>query len=217
MVQKISTALSLTHQEIRDKIYWIHGKKVMFDKDLALLYGISTKRLNEAVKRNILRFPNDFMFQLSVDETDLFLRSQIATLNEKDDLRSHFVTSNEKDVPRSQIVTLGGNENSRSQFATLNKRSGFNVKYGSYVFTEQGIAMLSSVLNSEQAIRINIQIIRIFTQLREMIESFKELRDKIDQLEQKYDGHFKVVFDALRNVFQEEKKPKSKIGFETDT
>ncbi len=162
----------------------------MFDKDLALLYGISTKRLNEAVKRNILRFPNDFMFQLSVLETEIFLRSQIATSNGQTDLRS--------------------------QFATLKRRQGSHIKYGSYVFTEQGIAMLSSVLNSEQAIRINIQIIRIFTQLREMIESFKELRDKIDELEQKYDSNFKVIFDALRSALHEEAQPKRQIGFITE-
>ncbi len=190
MNKNIAAALSLTHQEIREKIYWIKGRKVMFDKDLALLYGISTKRLNEAVKRNILRFPNDFMFQLSVLETEIFLRSQIATSNGQTDLRS--------------------------QFATLKRRQGSHIKYGSYVFTEQGIAMLSSVLNSEQAIRINIQIIRIFTQLREMIESFKELRDKIDELEQKYDSNFKVIFDALRSALHEEAQPKRQIGFITE-
>ncbi len=190
MNKNIAAALSLTHQEIREKIYWIMGRKVMFDKDLALLYGISTKRLNEAVKRNILRFPNDFMFQLSVLETEIFLRSQIATSNGQTDLRS--------------------------QFATLKRRQGSHIKYGSYVFTEQGIAMLSSVLNSEQAIRINIQIIRIFTQLREMIESFKELRDKIDELEQKYDSNFKVIFDALRSALHEEAQPKRQIGFITE-
>lgn len=175
----------------------------MFDKDLALLYGISTKRLNEAVKRNILRFPNDFMFQLSVSETEMFLRSQFATSNDEADLRS-------------QSVTLNKREEARSQNVTLDKKPGSNVKYGSYVFTEQGIAMLSSVLNSEQAIRINIQIIRIFTQLREMIESFKELRDKIDELEQKYDSNFKVIFDALRTALHEEAQPKRPIGFITD-
>lgn len=197
MNKHIAAALSLTHQEIREKIYWIKGRKVMFDKDLALLYGISTKRLNEAVKRNVLRFPNDFMFQLSVSETEIFLRSQIATSNGQTDLRSQNATLSSSEEPRSQNVT--------------SKRGG--LRYGSYVFTEQGIAMLSSVLNSEQAIRINIQIIRIFTQLREMIESFKELRDKIDELEQKYDSNFKVIFDALRSALHEEAQPKRPIGF----
>ncbi len=174
----------ITPELIRNKIYWIRGKKVMLDRDLALLYGVPTKRLNEAVKRNILRFPNDFMFQLTSDELELCLRSQIATLNNVINLKSQFATSSH-----------GG------------------ARKPIWVFTEQGIAMLSSVLNSEQAIRINIQIIRIFTQLREMIESFKELRDKIDELEQKYDSNFKVIFDALRTALDKEEKPKHPIGF----
>ncbi len=187
MKKEIGIAESLTHQDIKNKIYYIRGRKVMFDRDLALLYGVVTKRLNEAVKRNHDRFPDDFMFQLSVEETEMFLRSQFATSNDGID--------------------------PRSQFATLKNKSGHNIKYGSYVFTEQGIAMLSSVLNSEKAIRVNIQIIRIFTKLREMIDSHKELREKIELLEKKYDSHFKIVFQAIRQFLIEEEKQKEPIGF----
>ncbi|MBP6925990.1 MAG: ORF6N domain-containing protein [Candidatus Pacebacteria bacterium] len=189
----------MTHQDIKNQIYYIRGRKVMFDRDLALLYGVPTKQLNQAVKRNVARFPEDFMFQLSVSETEVFLRSQ-------------FVTSNNlHNNPRSQTATLDGNKVSlRSQFATSNRGG---LRYGSYVFTEQGIAMLSSILNSEKAIRVNIQIIRIFTKLREMVDSHKELREKIESLEKKYDGHFKIVFQALRQFLIEEEKPKEPIGF----
>ncbi len=171
MKNEIEVVESLTHQDIKNQIYYIRGRKVMFDRDLALLYGVPTKQLNQAVKRNVARFPEDFMFQLSVSETEVFLMSQ-------------FVTSNR-----------GG------------------LRYGSYVFTEQGIAMLSSILNSEKAIRVNIQIIRIFTKLREMVDSHKELREKIESLEKKYDGHFKIVFQALRQFLIEEEKPKEPMGF----
>ena len=117
---------ALTPEIIKEKIYIIRGKKIMLDRDLAMLYGVPTKVLNQAVKRNIDRFPEDFMFQLDEEEIGLC---------------------------------------SRSQIVTLNKARGGNIKYAPLVFTEQGIAMLSSVLNSPKAIKVNIQIIRIFTKL----------------------------------------------------
>ena len=171
---------------VENKIYIIRGRKVMLDSDLAFLYGVDTKRLNEAVKRNSARFPADFMFQLNTEEHEI-LRSQFATLRSSN-LRSQFATS-----------SYGGR------------------RWDVYAFTELGIAMLSSVLRSNRAIQVNIQIMRAFTQMRHMLASNTELRDKIDELETKYDGHFKVVFEALRELMEkpsEPEEPREKIGFD---
>lgn len=162
---------------IENKIFLIRRKRVMFDRDLAILYGVETRTLNQAVKRNIDRFPEDFMFQLTKIEMENF---------------------------------------SRSQFVTL-KRGG-NIKYNPYVFTEQGVAMLSSVLKSKRAIQVNIQIMRTFTKIREMIISNKELRLKMEDLERKYDNKFQVVFDAIKGLLLAQAEEKSsidnkKIGF----
>jgi hypothetical protein len=145
---------------IERKIYLIRREKVMLDSDLAKLYGVTTKRLNEQVRRNLKRFPLDFMFQLNEEETEI-LRSQIAT----------------------------------SRFQHGGRR------YLPYVFTEQGVAMLSSVLNSERAILVNVEIMRTFVKLRKMITSHAELAKKLDALEKKYDAQFKVVFDAIRELY----------------
>jgi hypothetical protein len=155
---------------IERKIYLIRGHKVMLDSDLAELYGVTTKRLNEQVRRNLKRFPSDFMFQSSSKEAES-LRSQIAT----------------------------------------SKRGGR--RYLPYAFTEQGVAMLSSVLNSDRAIEVNIQIMRAFVKLREMIASNKELAKRLDELESKYDEQFKVVFDAIRELMAPAEPKKRKIGF----
>ena len=151
--------LTVIPDRIESKIFLIKGKKTMLDSDLSALYGVETKRLNEAVRRNIERFPSDFMFQLNERENDMFLRSQIATLK---------------------------NMNLKSQIATSSFR-GKHRKYPTYAFTEQGVAMLSSVLNSARAIQVNIQIIRTFTKLRELIATNRELRIEIEKLERKYD------------------------------
>jgi len=149
----------IPNERIIGKIYFIRGEKVMFDKDLAELYGVETRVLNQSVKRNIKRFPDDFMFQLNKQEADLFLKSQ-------------FVTSsfNSKSL--------------RSQFVTLEKGRGRGrySKYFSFVFTEQGVAMLSSVLNSDRAVQVNIQIMRTFTQMRKMLMTHKELQEKIEKI-----------------------------------
>lgn len=158
---------------IEKKILLIDGQKVMLDSDLAALYGVTTKRLNEQVRRNVKRFPADFMYQLSQEELN--------------SLRSHF--------------------------ATLKNSRGKHRKYMPYVFTEQGIAMLSSVLNSGRAIEVNIQIMRTFVKLREMMASHKDLAKKLTDLEKKYDGQFQIVFEALRQLIEIEQKPKGKIGF----
>jgi phage regulator Rha-like protein len=144
---------------IESKILLIRDKKVMLDRDLAILYGVETRAINQAVKRNSQRFPEDFMFQLSTEETQQFLRSQFVTL-----------------------------------------KRGQHYKYLPYVFTENGVAMLSSVLNTERAIQVNIQIMRTFTRLREIIATHKDLARRLDNLEKKYDSQFKVVFDALRQL-----------------
>ncbi len=186
---------NLNINTIREKIYLIRGKKVMFDKDLAILYGVSTKRLNEAVKRNLRRFPEDFMFQLYKIESDMFLRSQIAT-------SSYKTLENYNENPRSQIATLV---------------NGQNIKYLPYVFTEQGIAMLSSVLKSDKAIEVNIRIIRVFTKLREMMNTYKELREKIEEMEKVNKANFKEIFEVIKILInhknEEENQIKNPIGF----
>jgi len=156
---------------IERKIYLILGQKVMLDKDLAVLYGVKPIRLREQVKRNIRRFPDDFMFQLDEKEID-FMVSQNA-------------------IPSRKY--LGGSQ--------------------PYVFTEQGVAMLSTVLNSERAIEVNIHIMRAFVKLREMIASHKELAKRLDELESKYDEQFKVVFDAIRELMTPPEPKRRRIGF----
>ena len=176
-----SKSLSIIPDErIIGKIYLIRGEKVMFDRDLATLYGVEVRALNQAVKRNKKRFPEDFMFQLNKQEANIFLRSQIVTLEKNENLKSQNVISK---------------KSSRSQFVILNR--GQNIKYFPYVFTEPGIAMLSSVLNSERAIRVNIQIMRTFIGMRKMLASNKELREKIEKMERKYDDNFKIVFKVI--------------------
>ncbi len=161
---------------IEAKILLIRGQKVMLDSDLAALYKVETKILNKAVKRNEKRFPADFMFQLTAEETK--------------SLRFHFGTSN---------AGRGGR------------------RYKPYAFTEQGVAMLSSVLNSDRAIEVNVQIMRAFVKLREMIASNKELAKKLDELEKKYDRQFKVVFDAIRQLMTPPETKEKKIGFVKET
>ena len=143
---------------IEKKILLIRGEKVMLDADLAELYEVETFNLNKAVKRNIDRFPQDFMFQLTKEEADS-LRFQIGM---------------------SKKEGRGGR------------------RYLPYAFTEQGVAMLSSVLNSERAVKVNVEIMRAFVRLRQMLASNAELARKLDALEMKYDHQFKVVFDAIR-------------------
>ena len=160
---------------IEKKILLLRGEKVMLDSDLAELYGVQTKELNRAVKRNLDRFPQDFMFQLSPDEID--------------GLRFHFGTSKGR----------GGR------------------RYLPYVFTEQGVAMLSSVLKSKRAVQVNIEIMRAFVRLREMIASNKELASRLNELEKKYDRQFKAVFDAIRELMAPPKTPVRRIGFQRES
>ncbi len=165
---------------IQSKIYIVRGVKVMLDRDLAALYGVTTKVLNQAVKRNSVRFPDDFMFELSLSEAESL---------------------------RSQIVT----SSSRSQIVTLNR--GENIKYSPLAFTEQGVAMLSSILRSPRAVRVNIQIIRTFVHLRQLLAEHADLQLRLDDLELRYDHQFKIVFDAMRQMLAEDSTEKPEIGF----
>ncbi len=164
----------------------IRGEKVLLDADLADLYGVATKVLNQAVKRNLDRFPVDFMFQLTPEEWAR-MRSKIVT------------SSLENTAMRSQIVTA-----SRRNVGAL-----------PYAFTEQGIAMLSSVLRSQRAVEVNIAIMRTFVQLRRLMDSNRDLARRIDALEARYDEQFSQVFDAIKQLIAEDKTRKAKppIGF----
>ena len=163
--------MTLPMERVEDRILSIRGHRVMLDADLAELYGVPTKRLNEAVRRNAARFPEDFMFQLTADEAEIL----------------------------------------RSQFATSNGRGGR--RYIPYAFTELGVAMISSVLNSERAVLVNIAIMRAFVRLREMAASHKDVLLRLDEMEGKYDRQFKVVFDAIRALMEPPKIPRRRIGF----
>jgi len=159
-------------ENITGLIYLIRGKKVMLDRDLAQLYGVETKVFKQAVRRNIERFPEDFMFELS---------------------KSEFI-------------------NWRSQFVTSNHDK-MGLRYSPMAFTEQGVAMLSGVLRSKTAIHVNIQVMRAFTKMRQMIFDNAELRKEIDELRADTDGKFRIVFETLDQLLTIENKPKKKIGF----
>ena len=158
-------------ERIEKRIFLIRNQKVILSIDLAELYGVEPRVLVQAVKRNINRFPDDFMFQL--------------TNQEFANLKSQFVTSSWGGLRRSMP----------------------------YAFTEQGVAMLSSVLNSERAVQVNIAIMRAFVKLREMIVSHKDLAKQLNALEKKYDAQFKVVFDAIRELMTPPHKPRKRIGY----
>ena len=165
-------------ENIAPLILLLRGEKVLLSEHLAELYSVPVKALNQAVKRNISRFPDDFMFQLTREEADAVLRS------------------------RSQIVTL---------------KRGKNIKYLPYAFTEQGVAMLSSVLRSPRAVEVNIAIMRTFVQLRRLMDTNRTLARRIDALEKRYDEQFAVVFDAIKRLIAEDDgrkaRPRRGIGF----
>ena len=158
-------------ENIEKSIYLIRGQKVVLDRDLAALYGVETKVLKQAVRRNIDRFTSNFMFELSKKEYQSL---------------------------RSQNVTL---------------KRGQHSKYLPFVFTEQGVAMLSSVLKSEKAVQVNIQIMRAFIIMRKMSISNEQLNQKIIAMERKYDKQFKIVFETIRQLMEQDEKPKRKIGY----
>lgn len=170
-------------QHIEQAVHLIRGHRVMLDADLAVLYQVEPKRLNEAVQRNIARFPEDFMFQLKEAEA-LASRSQFVTLN---------VENEENHIDKR----------SRSQFATLNKGRGHNLKYLPYAFTEQGIAMLSSVLRSERAVAVNIEIMRAFVKMRKLVNSQAIIKRDIDLLKHQFKDHdqqIKAIFMMIDDI-----------------
>jgi hypothetical protein len=176
MSKKPESFAKIAEETILEKVYVIRAVKVMLDKDLAEMYNVETFRLNEAVKRNFLRFPPDFMFKL----TQVEFKSLI------------------------------------SQNAISNKPGRGGTRKLPNVFTEQGVAMLSSVLNSETAIQVNIQIIRVFTKMKQLILDNKDLALKIEKVEQnlvKHDDDIKIIFQYLKNLLIQETKPKKTIGF----
>jgi len=161
-------------EAIERKIYLIRGQKVMLSTDLATLYGVEARALNQAVKRNIARFPEDFMFQLNSSEGEWLVSQNV--------------------IPHKKY--LGG--------------------YLPYAFTEQGVAMLSSILKSERAVQVNIAIMRAFVKLREILSTHKELAHKLAEHErkiEKHDGEIKVIFDAIRGLMTPPEPKKKKIGF----
>ncbi len=175
---KDGASQSLSVEAITPLVRWIRGEKMLLDTDLAALYGVATKALNQAVKRNRERFPDDFMIQL---------------------------TEAEAEIMRSQFVTAP---------TVISKR---NLRHRPYAFTEQGVAMLSSVLRSKRAVEVNIAIMRTFVQLRRLMDSNRDLARKIEKLEQKYDEQFALVFDAIKRLVAEDRperaRPKPRIGF----
>jgi hypothetical protein len=170
----MTQTLHIPVERIVNSILYVRGQKVLLDSELAQMYAVETKHLIRAIRRNLERFPEDFMFQLSTDEW----------------------------------------ANLRYQFGTSSLAGHGGRRYAPYVFTEQGVAMLSSVLKSKRAVQVNIAIMRAFVQLREMLSSHKDLARKLDAMENKYDAQFKVVFDAIRELMTPAPAPaKRRIGF----
>lgn len=173
--------LQISDEIIMNQIYYVRGQKVMLDKDLATLYEVETKQLKRQVRRNIDRFPEDFMFELTAEEYS----------------------------------------NSRCQNGTL--KQGDNIKYSPMVFTEQGVSMLSSVLNSSRAIKVNIQIIRIFTRTRQMLMDNTEIRLEIEKIKADLSNHGKnmeIIFQYLDELLKKQDNPnppRKRIGFKPDS
>ena len=209
-------------QQVESLIYLLRGQKAMLDSDLAALYGVPTKVFNQAVRRNRERFPDDFMFQLSEEEFERILRSQIVTSSDGD--QSQFLSASDEtfekprkikgflEASRSQIVT--GSKNLRSQIVTSSLKHGGR-RHFPYVFTEQGIAMLSSILRSPRAVQVNIEIMRAFVRIRQWLASNADLARRLDELEKKFDHRFKIVFDAIREMKTPPAESRREIGFHT--
>ena len=176
-MSKTAKTLMISDELVMNKIYFIRGQKVMLDRDLAELYQVETRTLNQAVRRNIDRFPGDFMFQL----TEL----------EFQDWKSQIVISNSERMGLRKLPLA---------------------------FTEQGVAMLSSVLNSETAIRVNIQIIRVFTRMRQMLLTHKDILLQLEKMERKLTGHdedIQLIFKYLKQLLNPPQQPRKRIGFKT--
>lgn len=196
-------------QSIQNRIYEIRGERVMLDFDLAALYEVETKVFNQAVKRNIKRFPEDFMFQLTEQEWQS-LRLQIETSN------------NNEDTLSSQFVIIDNTDNSlRSQIVTLKKGRGEHKKYLPYAFTEQGVAMLSGVLRSDKAIEMNIAIMRAFVEIRRIVLLQNDMKEQLKLIKEKlgdHDAQLSQIYDAMENLLDEkaaERKweERERVGF----
>jgi len=180
----MSKSITITDETVINKIYQIRGKKVMLDRDLAEMYGVETSQLKRQVKRNLDRFPEDFMFEMTKEEL----------------------------------------ENWRRQFGISNQDK-MGLRYSPFCFTEQGVAMLSSVLNSKTAIEVNIQIIRIFTRIREVLLNNKDVLLKMEQLEKRilkqdeqtnrHEEEIQLIFNALKQLLNQPQEPRETIGFKT--
>ena len=171
----MSKEISIPEEVVMSKIYEIRGEKVMIDRDLAELYGVETKRLKEAVRRNASRFPEDFMFEMTKDEF----------------------------------------ENWRTQFAT-SKSDQMGLRYAPFCFTEQGVTMLSCVLNSQRAIEVNIRIIRIFSKMRRILLTHKDLLWEMEEIRKKVAGQdekIEIIFNYLRQFIKDQERPRKAIGF----
>ena len=182
----MSNSIAVTEALIENKIYLIRGQKVMLDFDLAEMYGVETKRLKEQVRRNIERFPEDFMFELTKEEVEGLLNS----------------------------ITP-----SRSQIATLKR--GSNIKYLPFAFSEHGVLMLSSVLRSEEAVQVNIQIMRVYSKMKELLVMNKDLLLKLEQLEKKTDKHddqIILIFSYIKKLIEtpQEETRTERIGFKKE-
>ncbi len=203
------TKIAPKPENLAQLVFFIRGEKVILDADLAMLYGVETGALNRAVKRNLDRFHDDFMFRLSNEDRE-GLKCQIgissspgAASASKGRNSSQSVTSNKKsELLRSQIVTAGLHGGRRGL---------------PYAFTEQGIAMLSSVLRSPRAVEVNIAIMRTFVQLRRLMDSNRDLARKIEAVETRYHEQFSAIFDAIKQLIADDQtrkaKPKRSIGF----
>ena len=194
----------ISTEAIAPLVHWLRHEKVMLDSDLAELYGVEVRVLNQAVKRNIERFPADFMFQLSAEEDELVKSSRSQTVTLKNEHASG---------PPENSSQSGTSSPLRSQFVIL--KQGQHRKFLPYAFTEQGVAMLSSVLRSQRAVEVNIAIMRTFVQLRRLMDSNRDLAQKIGEMEDKYDGQFRVVFDAIRQLISPPAEPSRELGFHT--
>lgn len=222
---------------IKHRIYEVRGLRVMLDRDLAELYNVETKVLNQAVKRNIVRFPEDFMFKLNKSEW-VFLRSQIATLKEST------ISTDTEDVDiietrlRSQIVTLNSDASDLTSQNVISNGRGQHSKYIPYAFTELGITMLSSVLRSETAIQVNINIMRAFVAIRHAIGAWQGVNLKVEQLSHQVDNlsarvneilheqnennmemavQIGALNDALDQLREKPSTPRKRIGFKQDS
>jgi hypothetical protein len=179
----------IIHERITKAIYLIRNQKVMLDSELAEMYGVETRVLNQAVKRNIDRFPDDFMFQLNSEEWE--------------NLKLQFVSSKSED-------------SLRSQFVTLEKGRGKHRKFLPYAFTEQGVAMLSSVLNSPTAIQVNISIMRVFVKMRQWAANYEDLLQKIDEInlnQSEHNEHIRNIYQIIEELVRPSITERKPIGF----